>query len=535
MEDRSVRLKLEVDSNLGRAGRDMETFGRQTTVAAEASDRLNRSLDTAIKQAYRRQLEVQTQGELERQRRAREAEERGQAGPGWRARAAMIGGGALAGMYMGQRLVGAGTNIATALGNPYLTSQQRGLAVAESLPIVGSTIESLHRFKEAIDGLPRALLEMRLGFERASAGLQLRTEAAQQRFGVEHEVWVASRRAAGLEEAFKEGPRPLRTDNTPGARLHNREARALNAAELQRTRARVDLETARSAQTDYDSRVRQLQRELDRAKARAAGQNAMQTEAGRQRIYDRGEWLAINDIIRHPQWNTPLRLSLAGLFGSGGGKVGVAQVAGTELQGSEAVLAKRAQLEKAITEARRNQLSIAEKEHAVREADINLQRTQLALIRNREQRTGSIEQQVGMMSAGERINAQATINRAKRFGLAGLTPQQRGLLAGLAPEYTRIEAQKLGAHNPLTDSIKQLEQLGPQTSQELRGQRLKLEQQVEVNVRVDEGKLASAIEKKLAAFSDRLIQLIDLRVQESERQLRIRQIAGQAAQAGGGA
>jgi len=548
-DDRSVKIRLEVESKLGDAARAMKEVATNTKEAASAEKEYVSELEKAVRAARfqrdvrpRIQAELQARGLAERPKsemdkaieqaqKRREIQEemkrRGLQGEGFGMMGAMrlaLGGGAIIGGTLAATRWG--TRVAETANNPLLTASERSTQIEQSIPIWGDLRKSFVALRDAVNGTTAvfaawsATNQIERGIDRAQFAGESRTRSAYL------EGQEAVRRGAAYGDLLGSyQPRMLSPENTPAAEMANMRTRLMNPAELARARAQAELAAARRYRRDL------------------AGGEGSAEDMARRNLSD-----AERDLKRlGPVWPKEFEKQFLGkgVQTRVGGDWKIAR-GGTEDVGralqehagvvsivQDEVLTRQAQLQEVLNQKKKSSLDIAQKEAEVRKAELGVLQAQAQVLQNKAARAGGIEHQVGMMTEAEKIGAQAVLNRAKQFGLGGLAPEDRSLAMSLAPGYFGREAERRGAADPLGQRIKQLEGLGSESAQQLRKEAIQIENQITIQAPIDEAKLASEIAKAVSQLAKELIQEIRAQMRVEKQKAMSDVIAGQRAQAGG--
>lgn len=142
-------------------------------------------------------------------------------------------------------------------------------------------------------------------------------------------------------------------------------------------------------------------------------------------------------------------------------------------------------------------VTAAEKESAVRKANIAVMQAELSILQQKEQRLTGEAAALGQMNRVERMLAADAALAIKQGGLESVTPEQRELARRVAPGFVRKEEEKLGLS---TAEGRRLREAGIHDGGNLdlvRQEIQKVQTQVQIAISLDEQALATKIAEAL--------------------------------------
>lgn len=171
----------------------------------------------------------------------------------------------------------------------------------------------------------------------------------------------------------------------------------------------------------------------------------------------------------------------------------------------------------------------AEDEGAARRAVIDLQKAELQILEQKEQRMAGFAQKLGSMNEGDFEMAKAALEALKESGIENLPAEMADMAAQVAPEFVAKEREKLGEKRAkeiagpggvgqgLDDSL--LASFEKETIAQVRAQVDKVRADVRVSVDIDAKTTAEEILKGLAPIMGAFGKALDVRVQKLEEKL----------------
>lgn len=475
--------------------------------------------------------------------------------------AGMVGAVGAGAMLAAQHGLDSLTRIAQVAGDSFASARDKARGLAEALPIFGGLIESVHRFMDALQGIPDRLaraqhaLVQEEAFIHGSRTVEVAERSADFRLNVAHGNLQAGER---LARQLLHRPPELPADRSSvRADLEYRYRERMLGPELQKRTAERDLEAAQNelaaarsarasatrsrdrAEREYKDAAAEFERIKAGPKAEdlpPAGPGILQ-DAGEQGALAlgafakmfRGEKInrqegAAAMVMMAPPFAQPLFLAGRQLKRDwerhkaverefGPDKLlfaaGRANALGQDLQ------AKSAEVEKAITREEEAQLKLAQAKAAVRAADVAKQREELAHVREMRQSAEQRHQSWGMLQMGDRFAALHAAQWMKDRGFDALTPDQRAVLqrAGFGDVLAK-EAERSAANDPLRQQTRKL--LGITDEMDdlgaLRNKERKLAVDVQVQPIIDTAQLAADIARALDRSLANLVREIKARV-----------------------
>jgi hypothetical protein len=274
----------------------------------------------------------------------------------------------------------------------------------------------------------------------------------------------------------------------------------------------------------------------DAAERAGADVRATQTEtrASRERLTERlaargtlQQRLAVADRYRREVWaqegiNVKDREGPWDWFGKRD-KPGIQKATRGVEQVTSEIAANEVEIQREITRQKELGVKAAQAESAVRKANINLAREDLAILQSKESRLTSQAVRLGGMSAYERQTGLEAARLVKQHGIAALPPQVLAQAERFAPEYVRKEKEKFGqtTEEGRAGLREGFLEKGDLTA--VRAEVAKAQTNVRVAISLDEQALAQKIAGIIAASFGKLLESIRVKQDAQEKELRARQ------------
>jgi hypothetical protein len=375
-----------------------------------------------------------------------------------------------------------------AANNMSMSYDQRARAAAESIPVLGATlVRPFNDLRDALTGVNEQLRQAAVGLARFRESMAGRAEVFSTRLG-------ASARWA--QQAYRADT--LAAYGTPAGVGDPNDPRAYAYAE-QRAGAQLPLWQARgelAAQERYAAAAR--------------------------RDVGRPDWEGMNRL-----WESATSLGQKATRGATQQeRSNLAHAAvGDELRLQE----KYTQALKGQEEVQRSLLDLAQRRSDVRKGEVVLQQRELEVLKQQESLTRGQFQSFGRLHRGEQAAALQAARQARQFGQQSLSPEQLQLLErGGAGDYVARLLEQRGAASPFAGEFRALTgmQGGAGELERVLREKVRVAQEIQIAVQVDNQKLAQEVADALAERMKDLVRLTELRVQSRQRQAEQERIIG---------
>lgn len=161
---------------------------------------------------------------------------------------------------------------------------------------------------------------------------------------------------------------------------------------------------------------------------------------------------------------------------------------------------------------------------------IDVQKAELEVLKQREQRMAGIQQSLGSMSRGQFGASARAVEQVRRRGIANVSAQTAGLASQIAPEFINRQREQLGGERAAqlrgrmgAEAFGQVygNDFSPgNTLADTRRNIDRVQAEVRVAVQVDERALASEIIKTLEPVFQRLIDNVNAQIRSMENDIR---------------
>lgn len=440
-----------------------------------------------------------------------------------------------------------------ALGNEFLTTEEKVLGFAKSLPVVGNSLASLiANVSEAFDRIadPETArrvdrmrytnsIEMgragaRTGHDMGEASLKREAATAQYRLqAIRENPMLASQMAlltggvGGVSGAFLgagvDAIDPRITQSLEAVQAAKRDVRA---ASLAASASDKDVEDFRGGARAANRALALARQEGDRQLDAARGLGDPRTSA-----YDK---------VRHGggnKFHAAAAFVMPSLTGTGeeGTTLKLAEASMNVERAKNAALLANQEFEAKITANKQNQLALAQKQYELAKAETGVLRTKYQIIKEQEQQVRGGTQQLGLMSASDRQGVLASLKRFQELGREGITQDELGILT--SSDLTREFVGKR-AGNDLKDdpTLKQiLDIVGKKNADQLAEEAKKIKSELDLKVQLDEEQFAkvTAEAMKKLNLKDLLGEIVKAQFDIKFREANDSILRGKAERAGG--
>lgn len=388
------------------------------------------------------------------------------------------------------------------------TAQRSRMLVTELIPF-GAAITGL---VDALTGTAEIIWERNQRFER-----NVRRTDAAARIDVQERAVASERNAHQARLNALEGTPMAAMGNfdrrTVGGMHAYQEQEIMLPAQDAARRSAVESTAARDVASNEALRERDLRRNIADLEGRRGGLNrTMQDLREREDISGVRNEAGINDA------------------------------AAAVLENERQITAATAALNEQMTRSKEAGLRAAEAESKARKDQINIQRAELEVLRQREQRMAGIQQAAGSMSRGNFAAAQRAVAQVQRRGIGNVSAQTAALASQLAPEYINRQREQLGGERMQAmrgrlggAAFREVygDDFSPgNTLADTRRQQQRVQADVRVAIEVDERALARESMAAIDPVFRRLIDLFSIEVRRIESETRAGAVRASNATAG---
>jgi hypothetical protein len=400
---------------------------------------------------------------------------------------------ALVAFAIAEKVLTTSTALANAAGNDSLSNAQKARAFGAAL-IPG--FKAMVSFAEAIDGTTEALRKSALAYEVnlksveavAHAFTQM-SQADTRRFGYE-----GQRRAAN--QFFV--PQNFFDKRTVGGEQASED-------EEKRYEAREAL-----ARATMDARAKQFQEESSKG---LVNQSVGRAEAAQKRMINLKK--EEEDLRRAEERGLRLKSDINENLNQ------------QDLTNRE-IIASKKQYQEEILRMEQMGISTAQAEATVREKVIQQHKTELDILKAKEQRMAEGQRRLGLMNKGQYELAKQMALNVKRIGVENATPEMIELARTVAPRMIDKMGENFGAERARELSNKGIDDFAidygqGETLETIRKQINEIKAQVNVEIRLNEQILAAEIVKKTDQTFARFFESVTGLIKDELNQIRIGQ------------
>ena len=353
-----------------------------------------------------------------------------------------------------------------------LNLEQKQRLMAESLPIIGSTIKSFNDFKNALDGTTVAMskaerkLTLQQGFIGAAVQAATQQQSARfQQMDIDSQM-AGQNRAGFVQQQFGD------TSTAKGQREYEYQL-AQQPGELACRKGQVDLAAAKYRRDELD-RMEQNERKLKQDAADKFNANRKINPNRAQELRRAGE-----------------------------------QVGNLAIMDSAAARLQDIELQK-----KKNVLDISKAESDIRKAGLQVEKARIGYLDQQLSLIKSQGQQFGALTAAERAAVLEASQTAKTQGYGALSEEQKGLLSrGGFGEYLQDQQFANAQRDPTLQQANRNLGMDRGDFGAVQKERNQAQERVLQGVQMDEAKLATDISERMEAIFKRTFELIIFRMQ----------------------
>lgn len=158
------------------------------------------------------------------------------------------------------------------------------------------------------------------------------------------------------------------------------------------------------------------------------------------------------------------------------------------------ILEKQKEIQAAIAMHEKNSMDLAKKRYELRNRDIEISKAELDVLREKEAKAKSFAATMGMASGADKLALKSAIEDANQFGIDTLSEDRRNLIGRFVPDYAGKKAQQSVENDPTVQAI--IAATGEKNLQQITKERITLEQKIDVDMQINEEKLAEAMKTK---------------------------------------
>ncbi len=173
------------------------------------------------------------------------------------------------------------------------------------------------------------------------------------------------------------------------------------------------------------------------------------------------------------------------------------------------ILAQKVRLQDVINQKNQAGLDLEQKRFDVKKRELDIQRAELQVITEKEQKARGNEESFAAMSAGDKLGALYALQDVQKRGIAAQPQEVRDLLLNnpLTSEYTRKLIGKEADTDPVLAQVARL--IGAERASDLGKKRLELNTKIELQVNVDTKDFAQSVRKAADATFDEVNKIIE--------------------------
>ncbi len=414
----------------------------------------------------------------------------GMAGAGMRGAGVMAG--AMAGMTMLEKSLGAASRAMDTYRNETLSGAQKLNKFGRDIPLIGGLVGKLQEFEEAMADTVGRIRRADKAFTKATFDRGQRAELTHAQQSGLDDISTAATRADAFRGLTPTKPGTFDRSTLAGEQRFEADSRMLpfkdaeNRSGALAGAARRDQRDALTRENETRTRGRGLRSKLEDAEKRQDmavwGANRLGGKEDRAGRHEAGR---------------------------------AVETAARDLEANKLELAER------VAKSREKTLSLAQAESAAIKDGIASQRESLAILDAKAQRIQANSRRLGGMSVMDRQRGLMAARMAKKHGWDKVAPEIRGLAETVAPDWANKEKDKFGETTAEHKALKNEGFFGDdkESVKDIRGEQAKAKAEITVNMILDESALA---DKVFEAFKDgfgRVIADIEAKqkAQESNR------------------
>lgn len=389
-------------------------------------------------------------------------------------------------------------------------AQKREELLSEFVPLYGS----IKRLREAFDGTTERMAEADRALARNIADIGARSyeRARTAEILAERVQPQETARAFGAFGGYNAPGLPTFDRASAIGQRRYEEFQAVLPAEEEVRRSKIRAEAGRSAAERLEGTAGQAMSDLEDRKREA--------RLARERFA----------AIREEENRNPSKRNKAEMY-----------EAGRNAQRAAEEVVRAAEFAEAqVTRQKEAQVKAAQQELEYEKALVEASKARLAVEEQRERRMAGAARSVGGMTDAEfemakAVTAQVAANPEQ---IRNLPPELRGQVGKIAPEFLAKEEERIGAERlggaargelkGVDDSV--LQDFRNRTLQEVRARVDSMRADIRIQIDLNEEAMANRIAKILEGVFGRLKVIIDAKVIEMEKKIRVEQQAGAAAQ-----
>lgn len=378
------------------------------------------------------------------------------------------------------------------------TSAQRTRMIVDELVPFGS---ALNKLVDAISGTADAIFRRNQQFAINMGKIDLVARHDQQERRLSTEQAEAEVRRTHLDRNRPAAYRDHDRTTVGGQHAYQEQGITLPAQDAARA-ARVTAESARSMYNAEGAREARLRERLKELESNRAGLNRNLADQ-RQR---------------------------ENVFGGVRNEAGINAAAAAVQENERQIAAQTAAINEQILRTKEAGVKAAEAESRLRRSMIDVQKAELEVLKQREQRMAGIQQSLGSMSRGQFGASARAVEQVRRRGIANVSAQTAGLASQIAPEFVARQREALGGERAAqlrgrmgAEAFGQVygSDFGPgSTLADTRRNIDRVQAEVRVAVQVDERALASEIIKNLEPTFQRFIDNVNAQIRSMENDIR---------------
>ena len=377
------------------------------------------------------------------------------------------------------------------------TAQRQRMITDELIPFASA----LHKISDAIEGVAEKIFQRNQQFEifnrRMDAVIQ--HDAAERQVAGEYRAQVYRGRASAGNPLAEYQTFDRRT--VAGMQRYGEQAAMLPAQDAERE-ARVGMSATRSSANFEQVRLGEARtklRDLERDRVR------LQADLAQQRQREE-------------------------VFGGQRNQAGVNAAAAAVLENEKMIASQIATLNDQIQRAKEAGVRATEAEAQHRRSLIDLQRAELDVLKQREQRMAAIQQAAGSMSRGEFAGSVRALRQVQDRGIGNVSAATAARAAQIAPDYIGREREALGGQR--IDAARGMlgadrfgrafgDDFTPgRTLADTRQQIDRVTADVRVNIQINEQRMAEDLAKAIEPTLARLFEAFEVRVRNIEAEIK---------------
>lgn len=377
------------------------------------------------------------------------------------------------------------TGVVNTLGDSTLSGSQKMRSLIESFPIFGQVFGAIRELGDALSGIPDKLRRITMAHEKDMASRAAFHGGAETFRGHLFETQSQLAKATTLQHAVLPAQGPTARGTYQEELLYKRSQELLPAREA----VPVAQAEAHAAQVVHGGAVVLRQQAQERVASLER-----KLVLGQQRVN------ALKDGVSLPRYGV-----LVGDLSNSERSLAIKK----ELMGMEADAAALDREHQSLLTATNREkeagVAIERAESGVRKANIELAKSELGVLQQKEQRLASQATTVGAMSEGQKRRALSIADQVERGGYDSLTLRQKETLRGFAPQYARKEDERIGEGSFVTERLKQVNIFERGALRETRQQFDQKQQEVRVAIKFDHERLAAGMTHAMERVTDILI------------------------------